>query len=412
MTETALDDAESIPQRKPRLTPKRWVILGVAAVVLIGAGIGSYFLFFQPATTTASTSFSRTVEVTQGDQTETVSLSGTLSPQKQSELDFTVSGTVTKVLVKAGDKVSKGEKLAVIDRTDLNNAVDLASANLSSAQANLTEVIDADSSSAAIRSARAQVTSARASLTSAQQDLKDAVLRSPIKGTVASVDISVGDTVGSSSGSSSGSGSSSSSTTTTTTSTSSIVVIATSKWKVEGTVGAADLSNLKAGQKVSVTTDASTETLSGKVASVGIVASSTSDDGTATFPVVVNLTGTHKDLYSGTTATAVITTGSYSDVLTVPTAAIRTEGENTVVTKVTDGSNETTTVEVGQVFGNATEITSGLSAGDSVLITMTAPSGSSTSTSDSGGFGMGGGMGRGLDGGPPAGGGAPPGQGG
>jgi macrolide-specific efflux system membrane fusion protein len=194
------------------------------------------------------------------------------------------------------------------------------------------------------------------------------------------------------------------------------VIIATATWKLEGSIGAADLGSVKAGQKVAVTTDATTDELTGTVKSVGIVATSTSDDGTATFPVVINLSGTHTDLYSGTTASAVITTGSYDDVLTVPTAAIRSEDGKTVVTKVTDGSNTTTEVEVGKVFGSYTQITSGLSEGDSVLITFTRPTSTSTASSDSGqggGFGMGFG---GIDGGggPPAGGGGAPagGQGG
>ena len=327
-------------------------------------------------------------------------------------MNFSVSGTVTSVKVKAGDKVTKGQKLATIDDSSLQNAVDLAEANLTSAKANRTEVYDNDGSSAAKKSANAQVTSAAAALTSAQDDLKDAVLRSPITGTVASVDLEVGDTVGSSSSSSGNSSSTGSlSSSSSSSSSASFVIIETAKWKVEGSIGAADLSSVKAGQKVSVTTDASTDALSGTVASVGIVATSTSDDGTATFPVVINLSGNHTDLYSGTTATAVITTGSYTDVLTIPTAAIKSENNKTVVTKVSGDQTSTVEVEVGKVFGTYTQITSGLSEGDTVRIsfTRTASSTGSSSSGQSGfSFGGGGGFGGGLDGGGPGGGGAPP----
>jgi len=388
------------------MTWRRWLAVGMAAVVVLGGvGVGTYFLL-RPATTSATRTFTRDVEVTKGDQTQTVSLDGTLSPRKQSDVNFSVSGTVTSVKVKAGDKVTKGQKLATIDDSSLQNAVDLAEANLTSAKANRTEIYDNDGSSAAKKSANAQVTSAAAALTSAQDDLKDAVLRSPITGTVASVDIEVGDTVGSSSG---GSTSGSSSLSSSSSSSASFVIIETSKWKVEGSIGAADLGSVKAGQKVSVTTDASTDALSGTVASVGIVATSTSDNGTATFPVAINLSGTQTDLYSGTTATAVITTGSYPDVLTVPTAAIRSESNKTVVTKVSGTQTSTVEVEVGKVFGSSTQITSGLSEGDTVRITFTRTASSTGSSSSSqGGFGFGGGLGGGLDGGGPGGGGAPP----
>jgi len=391
------------------MTWRRWLAVGVAAVVVLGGvGVGTYFLL-RPATTSATRTFTRDVEVTKGDQTQTVSLDGTLSPRKQSEVNFAVSGTVTSVKVKSGDKVTKGQKLASIDDSSLQNAVDLAAANLTSAKANRTEIYDNDGSSAAKKSANAQVSSAEAALANAEDDLKDAVLTSPITGTVASVNLEVGDTVGSGSGSSAGAGNSATSTSSSSSS-ASFVIIETSKWKVEGSIGAADLSSVKAGQKVSITTDASADALSGTVASVGIVATSTSDNGTATFPVVINLSGSQTNLYSGTTATAVITTGSYPDVLTVPTAAIRSEDNKTVVTKVTGDQTSTVAVEVGKVFGNYTQVTSGLSEGDTVRISFTraaSTSGSSSGSQSGFGGGFGGGLGGGLDGGGP-GGGAPP----
>lgn len=403
-------DSEDVPVRvKGRMTWKKWLAIGLGAFVLLaGIGVGT-FLLLRPSTN-ANRSFSQDVQATLGDQTQTVSFDGTLAPQQESDVNFTVSGTVTNVYVKSGAKVSKGQKLARIDDTDLENAVDLAEANLTTAQANLTEVYDNDGSSAAITSAKAQVSSSKAALASAKEDLKSAVLRAPVDGVVASVSVEVGDSVGSGS-SSSGSGGSGSSGTSATSSSSSaeVVVISASKWKVTGSVGAADLGSLKAGQAVSVTTDASTEALTGKVTSVGIVASSTSSDGTATFPVEVTISGTHTGLYSGTTATAVITTGSYPDVLTVPTAAITSSGGVTVVTKVTGTTTATTEVEVGTVFGSYTQIKSGLSEGNTVRITFTRPSSTSTSSSQNGGFGggFGGGLGGGLGGGP-VGGGAPP----
>ena len=135
--------------------------------------------------------------------------------------------------------------------------------------------------------------------------------------------------------------------------------------------------SLKAGQEAKVTANG-TE-IDATVASVGIVATSTSD-GAATFPIVLNLSGTHTDLFSGTTATAVITTGSYPDVLTVPTQAITTKDGATVVTKISDGATTSVEVEVGRVFGSNTEVTSGLAEGDQVQITFSRPSSTSTST--------------------------------
>lgn len=386
-------------------SPKVWLAGGLAVVVLVAAGLGSFYLFSPKRSTAAGRTM--TAEVTQGDQTTTVSLEGTLSPRNEADLNFSVSGEVTKVYVTTGQKVTKGQKLARIDDSSLQDAVDLARANLTSAQANYSDVASSGTS-AAITAAAAQVDSAKASLASAKTDLKDATLRATMNGTIASVDLAVGDQVtGSGSSGTSGQGAAGgSSTTSTTTSSAQIVLISTSTWQLAGSVGAADLASLKAGQEATVTADGTD--YAATLASVGIVATSTSD-GSATFPVVINLSGTQSGLYSGTTATAVITTGSYSDVLTVSTAAISTSNGDTVVTKVNDdGTTAVTTVVTGRVFGDVTEITSGLTAGDTVQISFRPSSNSTSSGSDSSGGGLfgggGGGMGGGLDsGGPPAG---------
>ncbi|MFT4295669.1 MAG: biotin/lipoyl-binding protein [Micropruina sp.] len=398
------------------MSGKKWLWLSVAVLVLAAAGVGG-FLLLRPAANREPQAFSRTVQATQGTQTQTVSLDGTLSPRKQSDVNFAVSGTITDVYVKAGQKVKKNQKLARIDDTDLADAVDVAEANLTTAQANYDEVVDNDGSTAAINSAKAQVASAKASLTSAKQDLNAAVLRSPIAGTVAAVTAEEGDSVsgsGTSSASSSrsntsGNANSSSNANSSTSSASSaqFSVISTATWKLEGSVGSADLGSLKAGQSVAVTPSGASKAIKGTVASVGIVATSTSD-GAATFPIVVNLSGNHTDLYSGTTASAVITTGSYPDVLTVPTAAIRTENGKTVVTKVDGSATSTVEVSVGRVFGSDTEITKGLSDGDSVQITFVRPNATSSTGSQQQGQGpggFGGGFGGGLGGGQPPGGG-------
>lgn len=400
-------------RRRFRMTGKKWWLS--AAVVVVIAGVGGYLLF-RPGEPTAPQTISRTVQVAKGTQTRTVGLDGTLSPRKQSDVNFAVSGTITDVYVKAGDQVKKNQRLARIDDTDLADAVDLADANLTTARANYTEVVDNDGSTAAINSANAQVASARAALASAKRDLASAVLRSPIAGTVAAVTAEEGDSVtgggSSSSSSSSRSGSGSGNTSSSSASgTAQFSVIGTATWKLEGSVGSADLGSLKAGQSVAVTPSGASEPIKGTVASVGIVATSTTD-GAATFPVVVNLSGTHTDLYSGTTASAVITTGSYPDVLTVPTAAIRTEDGKTVVTKVDGEATSTVAVSVGRVFGNSTEITAGLAEGDSVQITVTRPGATSTTGDQQGGpGGFGGGFGGGGFGGGPGGGGGGPGGG-
>ncbi len=393
---------QEAPSRRRRLTRRRVIGL-VAVVVVLGIGLTA-FLVFRPQGDAQATTRTRsfTAQAESGTQTLTVGLSGTLAPQTRADLNFGVSGTVTKVYVTAGDTVAKGDKLARVDDGDLQNALKLAEANLTTAEANLDDVED-DGSSAAITAAKAQVRSARAAVAGAEDDLDDAVLRSPIDGTVASVDLSVGDTVSAgSSGQNSPSGSGSSTTSTT----AQLVVISTATWKLDGTVGSSDLGDLKAGQQVAVTPDGADQPIAGTVASVGIVATSSSD-GSATFPVVVDLEGEHPELFSGTTADATITIAEYPDVLTVPTLAISTVDGRSMVTRVDGEAASEVEVTVGRVFGEATEITAGLAEGDTVQISFTLPE---QTTSEEGGM-----PGGGFPGGPdvsiPGGGEAPPGGG-
>lgn len=411
MTDTIeASDAQPVPSKPPQRTRggagprkrirRRWWVLG-GAVVFIVAAVAAYQLL-RPANRAGTGSRTITMPATVTDETVLVNLTGTLAPQQQADLSFASAGTVTSVRVKVGDKVSSGDELATIDDTQLRNAVALAKANVTAAQASYDSVAATSGvTNAQLASAKAQVSSAKAKLTSARSALVDATLTTPIDGTVASVDIAAGDHASGASGTT-GAGSTSSS------STAQIVVISPTSWLANATVGPADIGSLKAGQHVTATVDGATATATGKVTSVGVVA--TTSGGSTTFPVVVKLVGNPKGFYDGVSVSLAITTGSYAGVLTVPTLALTTSNDTTTVSKVAGSEVVTTKVETGRTFGDRTEITSGLAEGDQVQITSRfAPPGASASAG-SGFPGMRGGPagGSGGQGTGPGAGGAPP----
>ena len=168
-----------------------------------------------------------------------------------------------------------------------------------------------------------------------------------------------------------------------------------------------DLGELRKGLQATITPSGAAQNVFGTVRSVGVVASSSSS-GTASFPVVIDVTGTPEGLHAGTTATVAITVKQLTDVLTVPTQAVRTTDGATTVQLSKDGTVTTTPVTVGGVYGTSTVITDGLAEGDQVVVvTRSVPRTRSTTSTGSnqqpgqGGFPGGGDFGGG---GPPAGG--------
>ena len=261
-----------------------------------------------------------------------------------------------------------------------------------------------------LTAAKSQLAAAQAKLTTAQTNLTNAKLTAPVTGTVATVNIAVGDQVtggGTSSGGSGASGSGvsgsgSGSAAGSSSSSAAIVVITTDAWVVSTSVTSADLPLLKPGMQAQITPSGSRSLVFGTVSTIGVIATSTS--GVATFPVTIAVTGSPKGLYAGSSATVAIIVKEVANALTVPTSAIRTEGGKTVVSKLVDGAAVTTPVQVGMVQGSSTQVTSGLAEGDQVVVTGLSGSGSgsgngsggqSTSTRTRSGGGAGGGAGGG-----------------
>lgn len=368
---------------------RRRVVQATAGVVALAAAAGGATAWAssrsdaRPAAAT-----SQLVTVSTSTVRQTVSATGTLRPARAADLSFTVPGTVTSVSAAVGKVVTKGQVLARVGTDALETAVEAAQAERTAAQEQLDAQEDADASDVQVASAKAQLAQAASSLASAKADLAAGALTSPIAGTVASVDLAVGDTVSGSGVAGAGDGGAGGVTTSgdgsTSSSSAQVVVISTDSWLVEAAVGSADLASVKKGLQVEITPTGSSTKAFGVVGSVGIVASS-STSGSATFPVVVRVTGKPKGLYAGGTVTAAIIVKQLSDVLTVPTLALTTTDGKTVVHRVVGGSDKTVPVTVGESFGATTQVLSGLSNGDQVRVTFQRPGGTGSGGTRGGG---------------------------
>ncbi|MEU4156952.1 biotin/lipoyl-binding protein [Actinoplanes sp. NPDC026670] len=391
------------------------VVNAVIGVVLVAGAYTVYETFSGTDDgATAATASERTVTVQQGTVTKTATADGTLESASTASATFETSGTVTSISVKVGDKVKKGQVLAKVDPAAAQRSLDAAEADLDAAQDSLDRAEDAGSDTS---DAENQVTEANLAVDEAEAAVEGTTLTAPMAGTVTAVNGTLGGSASgsssSSSGSSSGGGSSAgggSSSSSTSSSSSGFVEIADlTKMQVSASFAEADATSLKDGQVATVTWNALSGTSqSAKVAAID--PSATTSNSVVTYGVTLSLDKVPTGAKVGQTVSVSVTTGSKENVVLVNAAAITSVGNRHTVTVVAGGVQENRSVEIGLEGDSATEVTSGLTAGEQVVVKTTSTSTGSGTQQGGGGF-PGGGTGFG-GGGLTGGGGAAPGGGG
>lgn len=432
-----MTDSAAVPRR-----PRRALLLNAAlAAVLLAGGVTAVLLLTgssgDPATA-GGTVRSATAQV--GDVTATVAASGQVSPVRTVDANFKTSGTIATVDVAVGQTVTAGQQLGTLDTADAQRALTLAEDQLTTAQDQLTAAEQASTASTTTSSSggsgsgaggnsgggsgssqgsAASVSAAKASVVQAQGAVDDAraaldatTLTAPIGGLVTAVNGNVGDQAGSSGGSSSassshtsasgaGAGSSTAGTGSSTSGSAFVEIADTSAYVVSASFAEADVAKLAVGQTATVAFPAvSGATGSGTVSS--IAPTGTTSSNVVTFPVTITLSALPDGVRLGQTAQISVVTASATNVLEVPSAAVRGAGSNHTVTVLgTNNTRTPTTVQVGVVGDTTTQITSGLKEGDRVLISVdTTVSTSTNQQTGRGGFGGGaGGLGGGGFGG-------------
>jgi multidrug efflux pump subunit AcrA (membrane-fusion protein) len=186
------------------------------------------------------------------------------------------------------------------------------------------------------------------------------------------------------------------------------------------TLAEADISSVQLGQKAVIAFDALTDlTLTGKVTSIDTTG--TNSQGVVSYSVVITPDITDTSVKGGMTVSVNIITQVATDVLAVPSTAVKSQGTDgtSYVQILESGTPSNVTVETGMTTDSYTEITGGLTEGQEIIVqTVTTSDGNTTTTQRNSGGGLldtGGGIdtGGGMpSGGPPSGGGSftPPGQ--
>jgi HlyD family secretion protein len=234
------------------------------------------------------------------------------------------------------------------------------------------------SQAARVTTDQAAVAAAEVALGVATKNLAGATLTSPLTGTIASQPFVVG----------AGSG------------TSSILILAPGAVQITVNVPATSIPALKVGQPAAVTPDGSTAALAGTVAAVGLLPTTSTSGSTTTYPVRVLVAKPGGTVTEGAAASVAITVKTVQGVLTVPNSAI----SDGAVTVLTQGTPVRTRVQTGAVGALTSQITSGLQAGQQVVLADLSAALPANSTTTTRGFGGNGGPPGGFGGAAPGGG--------
>ena len=371
-----------------RLRSRPRIAVAVALIVVAGAAVGAWALT-RPASPAGMTT--RIVPVNRTTLSQTLSANGTIEPKKSTTLSFSAAGQVIAVEVQAGQRVVKGQPLARVDSPTLKAQAAQAEASLAGAQSQLSQD-QASASSAQLAADQASVNAAQSQANSADAALSGATLTAPFGGIVTGTGgLTIGQQLSGGSGSGSGgsgsggsgssgsgcggsgssdsgssdSGSGSGGSGSGSSSTDEITLVSGNDI-VNANVDASVVGHIKAGNQVEITTEGAAGPVSGTVHSIGLIADTSS--GVATFPVVINITGTPSGLYAGASATISIIYHQVSQALVVPSAAIRQSGPRTVVDVMSGGHQAVRDITTGFTSGGLTQIIRGLTAGERVVV--------------------------------------------
>lgn len=126
-----------------RISKRNRIIIGVVAAILI-----IVILVINGRGKSNSKSLYQTMPVQRGELTAQVGATGSVRAAQSAPLNWQISGTVDQVNVKVGDKVSKGDVMAILDPTSLPQNVILAQSDLVTAQKSKNDLLDSDTNRA------------------------------------------------------------------------------------------------------------------------------------------------------------------------------------------------------------------------------------------------------------------------
>ena len=265
----------------------------------------------------------QTVKLSKQNVTTSVTATGTVEPVDQVDVGTQVSGIINHIYADYNSPVKKGQLLAELDKTNLQESVNnaLAQYNASLNELNYYQqnynrqnnmyksgvISKADYEQAAyqVKNSQQTVSQRKTALAQARTNLSYANIYAPIDGIILRREVEEGQTVAA----------------TMTTPTLFTIAKDITKMQVEANVDEADIGGVEVGQRVSFTVDAyPQEEFSGRVRQVRL--SATTESNVVTYTVIIDADNPEQKLKPGLTATITIFTQELKDIDTVPASAI------------------------------------------------------------------------------------------
>lgn len=373
-----------------------FILLGL----LIAAGAAYYFFSSNSKQETTYL----TESVTRGNVEKTVVASGSVESVNEVDVGAQASGKITKLYVKLGQEIKKGEMIADIDSTTQINTLNTKKAALVSYQAQLkakrtaydvalssynrlsklytqkaTSLDSLNTAKSTLDNAKAEMEAIEANIKQAEIEVNTAEtnvgytkITAPMDGTVISVPVSEGQTVNANQ------------------TTPTIVTIADlSKMKIKPEISEGDITKVKAGQEVSFTILSDNQTVYHSVIDSVDPANTTKSDSSSTSSSIssssssttsaiyyyanVLIDNPDRTLRIGMTTENNIKIANAKDVLLVSNMAIqKRDGKNFVNVLNDKNQPEQREVETGVQNDFHTEIKSGVNEGEKVIVSQVA----------------------------------------
>ncbi|BAI71749.1 nodulation protein [Azospirillum sp. B510] len=381
------DDKPRRPRRTGRLLALPLVLLLAGGGLWLWRGHGPA----APSPPPSAAATERPVELTALEVTavaprpltETVRLSGSVSPMEQSAVKAEVAARLAEVLVREGQAVRRGEVLARFDTIELTARLNEKQANLEGARAqlvlaertlaknrtlnrsNIVSDTSLDQAESGFGFQRAQVDALTAQVELARKALRDAVVVSPIDGMVAVRAVNPGENLA--------------------VNAAMFTIVDLSRVEVEATVPAEQVARLAVGQTASLRVEGFGErSFAGRIARINPMARA----GSRAIPVYVTIDNRDGALRGGMFAGGEVLVAQAADAIAVPPVAVRHDDQGDFVLVIADGRTTRRPVtrlaswargDLVQVEGLApgtpvvTGNLPGLGAGRAVTIAGTAP---------------------------------------